>query len=159
MACARLHGLPLCIVIALYGLKSTFLPHLGRATKVAATRAPSLPSQTESWPRQPVKPCEDWNLSQGSLLTQTALAPNTGTWYNIAMRIIALKTLRTFWERHPAVRQPLQAWYYDVKRAIWTAAPDIKDFYRNASFLSNHRGGFNIKENQLSAAARVSPKC
>ena len=75
------------------------------------------------------------------------------------MRIIALKTLRTFWERHPAVRQPLQAWYYDAKRATWRTPADIKHTYRNASFLSNHRVGFNIKGNQYRLVVVVNYQC
>lgn len=33
------------------------------------------------------------------------------------MRIISRKAIREFWERHPHARQPLQAWYADVKQA------------------------------------------
>jgi mRNA interferase HigB len=63
------------------------------------------------------------------------------------MRIISRKTLRSFWENHPEVRQPLQAWYADVKHADWKKPSDIKNVYRNASFLSNNRVVFNIKGN------------
>jgi mRNA interferase HigB len=63
------------------------------------------------------------------------------------MRIISRKTLRTFWENHPEARQPLQAWYADVKHADWEKPSDIKNVYRNASFLSGNRVVFNIKGN------------
>ena len=42
------------------------------------------------------------------------------------MRIIALRTLRLFWEQHADSRQALQAWYHDVKRANWKSPGDIK---------------------------------
>ncbi len=64
------------------------------------------------------------------------------------MRIIALKTLRAFWERHPDARQALQAWYHDVEQATWKTSADIKNVYRNASFVSNNRVVFNIKGNE-----------
>ncbi len=63
------------------------------------------------------------------------------------MRVISRKTLRKFWEDHPDVRQPLQAWYDDVKRALWKSPADIKAVYRNVSFVGNDRVVFNIKGN------------
>lgn len=63
------------------------------------------------------------------------------------MRVISRKTLRDFWVRHPHARQPLQAWYDDVRHASWKSPSDIKDVYRNASFLANNRVVFNIKGN------------
>ncbi|WKZ48303.1 MAG: type II toxin-antitoxin system HigB family toxin [Anaerolineales bacterium] len=63
------------------------------------------------------------------------------------MRVISRKKLREFWEEHPDSRQPLQAWYADVKHSDWKKPSDIKNVYRNASFLSNNRVVFNIKGN------------
>jgi mRNA interferase HigB len=63
------------------------------------------------------------------------------------MRIIALKTLREFWEGHPNARQQLQAWYEDAKHAVWQSPTDIKAMYRNASIVANNRVVFNIKGN------------
>jgi mRNA interferase HigB len=62
--------------------------------------------------------------------------------------IIARKTLREFWESHTDARQPLQAWYADVKHAFWKKPSDIKAVYRNASFVANNRAVFNIKGNK-----------
>ncbi len=47
------------------------------------------------------------------------LAPVTGSLYTSDVRIIALKTLRDFWTRHPDSQQALRAWYYDVRQAHW----------------------------------------
>ena len=57
------------------------------------------------------------------------------------MRIISRKVLREFWEKHSDARQPLQAWYADVKHAQWKSPADIKSIYRNASFLAHNREG------------------
>jgi mRNA interferase HigB len=71
------------------------------------------------------------------------------------VRIIALKTLRAFWEQHPDVRQALQAWYHDTKRATWRTPTDIKNVYRNASFAGNNRVVFNIKGNEYRLVVAV----
>lgn len=63
------------------------------------------------------------------------------------MRIIAVRTLREFWQRHPDAEQPLRAWYTNVKRATWKSPADVKQSYRNASILPADRVVFNIKGN------------
>ena len=51
--------------------------------------------------------------------------------------------------------QPLQAWYHDVKHAIWRSLADIKAVYRNASFLAQNRVVFNIKGNKYRLVVAV----
>ena len=63
------------------------------------------------------------------------------------MRIIAVKTLREFWESHPDAEQPLRAWYATASRARWEQPSGVKDAYPNASFIANNRVVFNIKGN------------
>ena len=63
------------------------------------------------------------------------------------MRIIAVKTLREFWESHPDAEQPLRAWYATASRGRWKRPSDVKDDYRNASFIANNRVVFDIKGN------------
>jgi len=72
------------------------------------------------------------------------------------MRIIALKTLRLFWEQHPDARQALQAWYRDAKRAAWQTPADIKNVYRNASIVGNNCVIFNIRGNQYRLVVAVN---
>ncbi|MDS4069939.1 MAG: type II toxin-antitoxin system HigB family toxin [Candidatus Competibacter sp.] len=61
------------------------------------------------------------------------------------MKIIAIKTLREFWERHPRAESPLRGWYAEVSRAEWKTPADIKSIHRNVSFSSNSRVVFDIK--------------
>lgn len=61
------------------------------------------------------------------------------------MRVIALRTLRAFWEQHPEAQDALVAWYQDVKRAQWRTPADIRQVYRNASFVGHNRVVFNVK--------------
>jgi len=61
------------------------------------------------------------------------------------MRIIAVRTLRQFWEQHPQAEASLRGWYAEASKAHWKTPADIKSAHRNASFLGNNRVVFNIK--------------
>jgi mRNA interferase HigB len=63
------------------------------------------------------------------------------------MRVISVKTLKTFWEEHPDAESPLRAWYTEARRARWRSPQDIKTAYRTASILRNNRVVFNVKGN------------
>jgi mRNA interferase HigB len=79
-----------------------------------------------------------------------------GALYNGRMRIIALKTLRLFWEQHPDARQALQSLYRDTKRATWTTPADIGNVYRNASFVGHNRVIFNIRGNRYRLVVAIN---
>ena len=70
-----------------------------------------------------------------------------GNGVNYFMRVIAIRTLKLFWERHPDAEKPLRAWYAEAKKAQWQGPQEIKAEYRTASFLGNNRVVFNIKGN------------
>jgi mRNA interferase HigB len=72
------------------------------------------------------------------------------------MRIVALKTLRDFWARHPDAEQPLRAWHDEVNRAQWRAPADIKQQFRSASILKGRRVVFNIKGNEYRLVAALA---
>lgn len=63
------------------------------------------------------------------------------------MRIIAVKTLKDFWNKHNDAEQHLRAWYAEAKNADWKKPADITKLYRSASILTNKRVVFNIKGN------------
>ena len=63
------------------------------------------------------------------------------------MRVIAKRTLREFWERHPGARQPLLDWYEAAERADWGAPNQVTARFASASILRNDRVVFNIKGN------------
>ncbi len=66
------------------------------------------------------------------------------------MRIIAIKTLRLFWEdpKYRETEQSLKAWFDEAKNAQWRTPHDIKSKYRNASFVHDNRVVFNICGNK-----------
>ncbi len=67
------------------------------------------------------------------------------------MRVIALSTLKGFWERHPAcldAREPTLAWYRHTLRADWGSPAELKRDIRTASILKDGRAVFNIGGNK-----------
>ena len=67
------------------------------------------------------------------------------------MRVIAKRTLREFWERHPrnaAAKTSLQDWYAQVLAADWATPSDLKRQYADASILNGGRVVFNIAGNK-----------
>jgi mRNA interferase HigB len=63
------------------------------------------------------------------------------------MRVIAVRTLREFWELHPQAEQPLRAWYQDAHMSVWQSPHAVKQSYANASIINDERVVFNIKGN------------
>jgi mRNA interferase HigB len=63
------------------------------------------------------------------------------------VRVIAKKTLRDFWKKHPDCEQQLKAWYRETEKASWANLNELKTNYPNASILRENRVVFNIKGN------------
>ena len=67
------------------------------------------------------------------------------------MRIMALATLRRFWEgkaAHADAREPLLAWYRHALKADWQSPADAKREFGTASVLRDGRMVFNIAGNK-----------
>lgn len=71
------------------------------------------------------------------------------------MRILSKRTLREFWEQHPAAADSLDGWYRTVQRAHWTTPADVRSRYPDASILSNNRVIFNIRGNRYRLVVRI----
>lgn len=72
------------------------------------------------------------------------------------MRVIAVKTLRDFWEAHPDAEQALRAWYDEASKARWLSPQDIKRRYASASFIAGNRVVFNIRGNEYRLIVAVA---
>jgi mRNA interferase HigB len=72
------------------------------------------------------------------------------------LRVIAKKTLRDFWQKHPDCEQQLKAWYQEAKDAGWKGPNDIKRDYPSASFLTDNRVVFNIKGNHYRLIVKIN---
>ena len=63
------------------------------------------------------------------------------------MRVIAVSTLKAFWNDHPEyldAQGPTLAWYRDVLKADWSRASDLKARFGTASILQDGRAVFNV---------------
>lgn len=72
------------------------------------------------------------------------------------MNVVAVGTLRRFWERHPDSEQALKAWYDEARHAAWFVPQDIRNHYASASFVGCNRVVFNIKGNDYRLVVAVA---
>lgn len=75
------------------------------------------------------------------------------------MRVIAKRTLREFWERHPrnaAARTPLQDWHAQTAAADWTTPAEVKAQFGDASILRGGRVVFNIAGNKYRLVTKIN---
>ena len=71
------------------------------------------------------------------------------------MRIIAKRTLREFWERHPDARLPLEHWYREVRRANWDTPAQVTRQWPRVSIVGRNRVVFRIKGNQYRLVVEI----
>ena len=67
------------------------------------------------------------------------------------MRIIALSTLKAFWEENPEyadAKDPTLAWYRHALKADWATPIDVKRDFGNASILRDGKAVFNVSGNK-----------
>ena len=77
------------------------------------------------------------------------ISPNSGLCF--CMRIIALSTLRDFWEgksAHADAREPALAWYRHALKADWASPAEVKREFGTASILKDGRVVFNLAGNK-----------
>ncbi len=66
----------------------------------------------------------------------------------MAMQIIARRTLKQFWERHPKAEMPLRSWYALVDKADWSTPADVKAMFgTTVDFVRDNRLIFDIGGN------------
>lgn len=72
------------------------------------------------------------------------------TWYSFAMQVIALRTLREFWARHPHAEGPIRAWFAIAAKAHWTNPAEIKrQFGSTVDFVGDNRVIFDLGGNNI----------
>jgi len=65
------------------------------------------------------------------------------------MRVVAVKTVKDYYEKYPVSKQALLSWFEEAEKAIWNNPNELKLQYRNASILNNKRVVFNIHGNSF----------
>ncbi len=74
------------------------------------------------------------------------------------MRVIALSTLRRFWESseaNAAVREPALAWYRHVLATDWASPAAVKADFGTASILKDGRVVFNLGGNKFRLVVKI----
>ena len=66
----------------------------------------------------------------------------------MAMRVIAKRTLRLFWEQHPDAKGPIEAWHAETLKAMWKTPQEVKARFGSASILKGGRVVFNAGGNK-----------
>ena len=67
------------------------------------------------------------------------------------MRVIALSTLKTYWENRPEYRDvvdPALAWYRHALKADWATPAELKRDFSTVSILKDGRAVFNLAGNK-----------
>lgn len=67
------------------------------------------------------------------------------------VRVIALSTLKAFWEGSSArvdAKEPVLSWYRHTLRADWKGPTEVKQDFGNASILRDGRVVFNVAGNK-----------
>ncbi len=67
----------------------------------------------------------------------------------VEMRIIAVKTLRQYWEEYPDAEGPLLSWHDEILEADWSTPNDMKEQFGSASVIGGKRVVFNIHGNRF----------
>src|SRR4051812_37564506 len=60
------------------------------------------------------------------------------------MRIIAERTLRQFWVKHPQTRKPLEAWIAQTRKAAWVSTLEVCQTFASAKALNGERVRFEV---------------
>ena len=61
------------------------------------------------------------------------------------MRVIALRTLRAYWEKEPKAEQSLKSWFAVIKKAQWGNHNELKEQFGKASIINSlHYSNFII---------------
>jgi mRNA interferase HigB len=75
------------------------------------------------------------------------------------VRVFALSTLKAFLDRSPGyadAREPVMAWYRQVRSVDWAAPAEVKRAVRSASILKDGRVVFNIAGNKYRVAVWIN---
>ena len=73
------------------------------------------------------------------------------------MQVIAKRTLKLFWKRHPQAEIPLRNWYAVVYKAQWRGPADVKAMFgTTVDFVEDNRIVFDIAGNKYRLIVHVA---
>jgi mRNA interferase HigB len=72
------------------------------------------------------------------------------------VQVIAKRTLREFWLRHPAAEAPLKLWYVRAARARWIRPADLRtQFGATVDFVAGSRAIFDVGGNKYRLVVKI----
>ena len=71
------------------------------------------------------------------------------------MRVIAIRTLKNFWKKHPTAENSLRAWHQEATKAKWKNHGQLKTQFGSASIVTAKRVVFNISGNSYRLIADI----
>jgi mRNA interferase HigB len=73
------------------------------------------------------------------------------------MQVIALRTLKEFWRRHPPAERPIRLWFAATRSAQWRGPSDVKrQFGTTVDFVGDNRVIFDLGGNKYRLIVHVS---
>ena len=76
------------------------------------------------------------------------------------VQVIAKRTLKLFWERHPQAEMPLRAWHATPSRSEWSGPADVKAaFGASVDFVADNRLIFDVAGNKYRLIVHVAYAC
>ena len=69
------------------------------------------------------------------------------------MRVIAVKTLKQFWTKHPDATAGLKSWYERVSVATYQNPGEVVADFKGADYVGNTRIVFNVAKNKYRLVA------
>src|SRR5215813_8787936 len=73
------------------------------------------------------------------------------------MQVIARRTLKEFWERHPQAEGPVRAWFAVASKGRWRDPNDIKrQFGTTVDFVGDNRVVFDLGGNKYRLIVHIS---
>ena len=72
-----------------------------------------------------------------------------------AMRLLTLKTIRLFWEKHADAESSLRVWVKRINQAQWNRFSDVKKCFGSADVLPGNRVVFNLKGNKYRIVVKI----
>ena len=73
------------------------------------------------------------------------------------MQVIARRTLKEFWARHPHAEGPIQAWFAIAAKAQWANPAEIKrQFGGTVDFVGDNRVIFDLGGNKYRLIVHIS---
>ena len=61
------------------------------------------------------------------------------------MQVIARRTLKEFWQRHPQAEKPIRLWFAATRKAQWREPSDVKQqFGTTVDFVHDNRVIFDL---------------